>query len=349
MPEWALGRVPPHEHGERDNWSATTTIGPPVRVDRRSRLRDDGSRGAPRRPWSVLTSAPMDADGDVWLYLTYVRNILAGNLNGTNRLGVPFGQHLLDYPVGNDFTHFLLVRVVGSFTSNDFLVMNITFLAGFGLVAAATKLVPREAGTAQGPVGRGRGALHLRPVPTSPKGSTISSTPATGQCRSARCSRFWTLRGTLPLPRIVVPRGAWDHGQSRRLAILVACVLVGGTSDPYFTFFTLFLVVTAALLASWRDRTWSRGLAGAVVAGGLATVLLAYVGARHPLEGVRPCKPPGGRPLPRRGRDLRPALLPTRAARCPANSLARARCDRFADFSTFLDLEKRGPTWASGR
>ena len=226
------------------------------------------------RPWSVITTAPLDADGDVWLYLTYVRNILSGNLNATSRLGAPFGQHLLDYPVGNDLTHFLLVRVVGTFTSNDFLVMNITFLAGFGLVAAATELVARELGLRRDlsvvvavlftfvPFHFAQGEHHFVYAGywAVPLGTLLA---------------VWTLRGTLPLPRVVVPRGAWDRAQTRRLAILVACVLVGGTSDPYFTFFSLFLVLTAGLLASWRDRSWSRGLAGAVVGAGLATVLLA--------------------------------------------------------------------------
>ena len=225
------------------------------------------------RPWSVLTTAPLDADGDVWLYLTYVRNILAGNLNGTDRLGAPFGQHLLDYPVGNDLTHFLLVRVIGTFTSNDFLVMNITFLVGFGLVAAATELVARELGLRRdlsvlvavlftfAPFHFAQGEHHFVYAGywAVPLGTLLA---------------VWTLRGTLPFPIAAVPRGAWDRGQSRRLGILVACVLVGGTSDPYFTFFTVFLVVTAGLLAGWRDRSWPRFFAGAVVALGLAAVLL---------------------------------------------------------------------------
>ncbi len=60
------------------------------------------------RVWRGLGVAPLDANGDQWLHIMYIRNLQNGNLNDNPLLGAPFGQHLLDFPTGNEFLHLVM-------------------------------------------------------------------------------------------------------------------------------------------------------------------------------------------------------------------------------------------------
>ncbi len=64
----------------------------------------------------------------------------------TDRLGAPFAQHLQDFPVGDNRWSILVVRAIGLVEHRPYTVLNLYFLLGFGLVAAAAYLAARELG-----------------------------------------------------------------------------------------------------------------------------------------------------------------------------------------------------------
>lgn len=64
-----------------------------------------GGAGFVYRAWGRLGQAPLDAHIDHWVHLMYVRNIQNGSLITNPLLGAPYGQHLLDFPTGNEVFH----------------------------------------------------------------------------------------------------------------------------------------------------------------------------------------------------------------------------------------------------
>jgi phosphoglycerol transferase len=226
------------------------------------------------RPLGSLSATPLATDNDVWIYLTYVRNLLSGNVNATARLGAPLGMNLDAFPVGNELTHFVLYRLVGLFTDNPITVMNVSYLLGFGLVAMAAELVARELGIRRSlavvfavlftflPYHFGQGERHvvLAAYYSVPLGILLA---------------VWTFRGTLPIPRVAVERGRWESGDTRRLLVAVVCATIGSTSDPYYTLFNLVLIASAALVAQLRRRDLRTLLSGAIVCSLMALLFVA--------------------------------------------------------------------------
>jgi phosphoglycerol transferase len=75
---------------------------------------------------------------DTKFYFMLVKGILDHGWYQTNsNLGAPFGQQLYDFPQGADNLNFLMIKVLGLFTSNWALVTNLFFLLTFPLTGLA--------------------------------------------------------------------------------------------------------------------------------------------------------------------------------------------------------------------
>lgn len=228
------------------------------------------------RPWEALSSAPFDSSGDVWAYLLYIRNLLEGNLNHTARLGAPFGQQLYDFPQGGEFSHMVLFRIIGLFTQNPIAVLNISYLIGFGLVAAATEFVARELGfsrlyaisiallVAFLPYRFGQGEAHITLAAywAAPLGLLLA---------------MWAAQGRMPIPRLVVPKGQWTRAESRRALIATFCVVVGASSDAYYLAFNVLLIITGALISQLRVRSWRNFIAPILPILGMLAVFILII------------------------------------------------------------------------
>lgn len=189
-------------------------------------------------------------------------------------LGAPFGQELYDFAVGGDNLHFLLIRLLGLFSSDAAVVANLFFLLSFPLAALSAFVVMRWAGASRvaalvcsvlyalTPYHFLRGEHHafLAADYAVPLGCYLALAVAAGR----------------PLfPARPDARARWARRMSSRsLLSLGACIAVASSGNVYYAAFTLLLVAGAALvrLAAQRD---AKSLAGPPVAIGLILAVLA--------------------------------------------------------------------------
>jgi phosphoglycerol transferase len=227
------------------------------------------------QPWGNRLSLPLSDGFDLQLHALFIKNLLStGDYATTSRLGAPFGQNLLDFPISGDRIHLWIFQLIGLFTKNPYTALSVYFLLGFGMVAAVTYAVARE--------------LRLdRPV------AAFVSLVFTflpyhfwhDEKHAFLAAYFpvplgfllavWAIRGTLPIPRVVVPKGSWTHEDRRRFVILVICVLVGASSDSYYAMFAVFLVAAGGLLGALGRRSWRTLFAAVLTTGALLFVTIA--------------------------------------------------------------------------
>lgn len=200
---------------------------------------------------------PLTYRGDELYQLGWVQGLLETGGWGFNpRLGAPAGQVQLDFPApGLALAHVLLLKLLGLFSADPFVVVNAFLALTFPLVALAAYgflrmagLEPRVAAAggllyAFSPYHLLRGAEHLLH-------SGYHSIPAL----AAAC--LWLQRGA----RDPAPRG-------RRRALLGMALLLMGTTGGYYAFFSLWFLAAAALVGAVRHRSWR------VAGWGLALVL----------------------------------------------------------------------------
>jgi phosphoglycerol transferase len=226
------------------------------------------------RPWGWRRSVPFSSGFDNQLNAIFVRNILSGSVYSTDRLGAPFGQHLQDFPAGGDRWSYLLVRLAGLVSHDPYTVLNITFILGFGLVAASMNLVARE--LREG-VATGTGAALLTaylPDHCVHGENHIWLANYAGQPLAVLLA-VWVLRDELRLPLVHRRDGPWTRLDKRRLVIAVAAVVVLGGNSGYYAAFAGITIAAAGVLAQARRRSWRTLLTGAAVAAGVLLVLAA--------------------------------------------------------------------------
>lgn len=199
------------------------------------------------RAWGGVGSEPLEASIDHWVHITYAQNLIAGDLNHTSALGAPFGQNLLDFPLGDDLLHFVLWHVLALFTSNPIAVVNLGFLIGFGLAAVSAELVARMLGLGRWSsifVGVAFAFLpyHFLEGVSRPFLSAIWAVPP------GALLAIWAAQDRLPVPGLHVGGGIGR----RQVIIGVIALVIATTSDPYYTFFTVVLVVIGGVVAQLR-------------------------------------------------------------------------------------------------
>ena len=118
------------------------------------------------RLWRMSFRVPMVYWGDAIFSLMLVKNVVEhGSYLTNSNLGAPFGQQLYDFPQGGDNLNILVLWVIGLFTNNAAVAMNLFYLVTYPLVALSALLVLRRFGHV---AGRGvplRGPVHDAPVP----------------------------------------------------------------------------------------------------------------------------------------------------------------------------------------
>ncbi len=229
------------------------------------------------RAWRADLRAPMEYSGDAHYMLMSVKATLEGSYLVNPRLGAPFGQELYDFPFLNgEALHVAAIKILGAFSSDPALVLNLFFLATFPLVALSAFLVLRRVGLSA-PValvcsllftflpyhfGRGEAHLFLSAYYSVPLGAWLVLRVLAGERLFGRRSgvgRWWSVFAT-----------------RRSLATAAICVVIG-TAGVYYAAFTLVLLAAAILLAVAVTRS-ARPLAsgGAAVALILATIVVSF-------------------------------------------------------------------------
>jgi phosphoglycerol transferase len=209
---------------------------------------------------------PFGYGGDSLFYSMNAQAITeSGWMQGTDRLGAPFGQDLHDFPLGGDNGNYLIMKVLALFTHDTGLLLNIFFLGSFYLVASSAWLSTRLLGGG-GPLSLIVGLLYafaffhfnrlghlmLANYWAVPIGVVLAVYAARGQS-------FASLR-TRP-------------GAVTSAFVVLACIVVG-SFGAYYAIFAAMTVVIACLASSIGHRTSRPLLHGAAVCAGIGAVLV---------------------------------------------------------------------------
>jgi len=246
------------------------------------------------------------------------------------RLGAPGVLSMHDYPLF-DLFHDLLFKVMGWFSDDWGLLLNLDFLAGFPLIAISALAVFRHFRVAYAPalmsavlyaflpcrLIKGEGHIHLSNYYQVPLAMLVA---------------LWVCGDDPPLFRDGSP-GRWpclDLRRGRSLAAIAIALLTAGTG-LYFAFFSAPLILLGGVWASLRRRTPRHALAGlvlvALIVAGLAAQAapsIAYQRRNSPNEQVGNRSPHEAELF---GLKLTQLLLPAPNHRLPALRQLKANYD----------------------
>jgi phosphoglycerol transferase len=211
--------------------------------------------------WHADFQSPFSYERDALQNLMLIKNTLEQGWPLHNPLlGAPFGQELYDFPVvAGDVTHLLIIKLIGLFSSNPAVVMNVFFLVQFPITALAALWVLRRLGVATWPAVACATLFALAPY----------------HFYRGELHVFLAGYWSVPLGLFLVfsllldKRIAWP-------ALVVVSVIIG-TSEVYYAVFTLLLLAVAlgvALFRPTRRQALVTGVAAAAIIG--ATLAAAH-------------------------------------------------------------------------
>jgi hypothetical protein len=202
---------------------------------------------------------------DSKFYFMLVKGILDHGWYQTNpNLGAPFGAQLYDFPQGADNLNFLMIKVLGLFTSNWAVVTNVFFLVTFPLTGLAAYYALRRLDVSPAPASVCSVLFSLLPYHFYRHESQLLlsayySVPLT-------CYLFVALVTGKPLfaGRTQAGRRWLAHLSGRSVATLATCVVIG-SAGLYYAGFALVLLPAATIVAVVGGRGRTALASGAVV------------------------------------------------------------------------------------
>src|SRR5215216_973480 len=229
------------------------------------------------RLWRADLHAPFLYQRDALVNLMIIKGVLQHSWWLENPdLGAPFGQELYDFPVMvGDSLHLALIKLLGVFSSDPFLILNLFFLLSFPLVALVSFLVLRQLGIsaavalvcsvlyALAPYHFLRGETHLflSAYYSVPVGAYLVLSLLSGRPLFTRCARTGG-------PRLL----AW--ASERSLVTLTLCLLVACAGTTYYTVFTLMLLIAAMVIVVVTRRDVRALIQGSILLGVIVGFLL---------------------------------------------------------------------------
>lgn len=210
--------------------------------------------------WNADLQLPFDYGGDANLTQIVIKGTLDhGWFQHNPDLAAPFGQNLLDFPVYSGETlQFLIMKVIGLFTGNAALVMNLFFLLGFPLATLTAFIVLRLLGIGRlaaatvavlyaiAPFHFLRGEYHL----------------FIGAYYAVPLGILLALLLTLGRP---LPRARW---------LIPLCIVIG-SAHVYYAVFTLALLSAAIVLRLIAEDGWRALVPGIATVGLIVAVVVA--------------------------------------------------------------------------
>jgi len=191
-------------------------------------------------------------------------------------LGAPFGQEFYDFPVMvGDSLHLALIKLLGVFSSEPVLVLNLFFLLSFPLIALVSFLVLRQLGISSAAAlvcsvlyalapyhfVRGETHLFLSAYYSVPVGAYLVLSLLSGRPLFTRCARTGG-------PRLL----AW--ASERSLVTLALGLLVACAGTTYYTVFTLMLLIAAMVIVVVTRRDVRALAQGSILFGVIVGFLL---------------------------------------------------------------------------
>src|SRR5215204_1549505 len=229
------------------------------------------------RLWRADLHAPFLYQRDALVNLMIIKGVLQHSWWLENPdLGAPFGQELYDFPVMvGDSLHLALIKLLGVFSSDPFLILNLFFLLSFPLVALVSFLVLRQLGIsaavalvcsvlyALAPYHffRSENHLFLSAYYSVPIGAYLVLSLLSGR-------PLFTRRASTGGPRLL----AW--ASKRSLVTLILCLLVACAGTVYYAVFTGMLLIAVMVLILVTRRDIRTLIQGSIVLGVIVGFLL---------------------------------------------------------------------------
>jgi len=197
-------------------------------------------------------------------------------------LGAPSGQQLYDFPnLVGDSLHLALFKLLGVFSSDPVLILNLFFLLSFPLVALMSFLVLRQLGIraavalvcsvlyALAPYHFWRGEPHvfLGAYYSVPVGAYLVLSLLSGRA-------LFTRRARTGGPRLL----AW--ASKRSLVTLMLCLLVACAGTTYYAAFTGMLLIAVMVLILVTRRDIRALIQGSIVLGLIVGLCVAQLVAK---------------------------------------------------------------------
>ena len=206
--------------------------------------------------WYADWSIPWAITGDAIPVAAHFKTALeTGWYEHQPLLGAPFGQTYHDFPTA-ETTNFLMAVILGQLFGDWAVAMNVYFVLGFPLAAAAAAWFLRVTG-----------ASRLTAFPTAVLYAILPFHFVQGEAHLFVSSYY-----VVPLGLVLALRAArgetlwrWRHGTThpvgrwfgRGMQTAVIAIVVGST-DTYFAVFVLIMLATGGIVSALRDRSWLR-------------------------------------------------------------------------------------------
>ena len=224
------------------------------------------------QPWSGRWRIPWSYGLDNVGYAIFVRNLqLHGSYHFTDSLGAPWTQELYDFPQGGSRINLIAWRLLGLVIDDPFAVLNVHFVIASAAIAMVAFGVLKRFGLGA-PMAAALALVYTFLPYRFWHGLQHVTLSAYFTVPLAALLALWLADG-----RFNEARRAWRGGDRRQALRLVAApiavIAVAASADPYYTIFTIILVLIAGSSEAIRRRSWSTLVPGVVVAVALGGVL----------------------------------------------------------------------------
>lgn len=220
-------------------------------------------------------SVPFVYFGDAVYYQMVVKSILTNGWYLHNAaLGMPKGMDLHDFPMPELF-NFMLIKLLGYFTTDSGRVLNLFFLLTFPLTTLTSLFVLRRFNLSAIPALFGSllytfTNYHIRRNENHLMYTAYFMIPLIVMVL------IWLCSGELSLTKNGRIRLDWRNPKLLFAALL--CLLMASMGGAYYSFFALFLLLSAGLWRVVREKNWRAmllpvALVSLVLAGSGATLL----------------------------------------------------------------------------
>jgi phosphoglycerol transferase len=217
---------------------------------------------------------PFLYEGDGLFYSMVIKAIIKNGWYLTNdALGAPHGQEMYDFPQPDNF-NYLLIKLMGLFTSNYATIFNLFYLMTFPLTTICSFYVLRKFNVSRGPAllasllytftfyHLSRGQHHLMYTAYYPVPLMVMV-------------MLWVCGEKISLTRIEDGRTRFNLRSPKLIASLLICVLVASTGGAYYSFFAMLLLASVALFLAIRHKSFAKMITPAFLIAVILGVALA--------------------------------------------------------------------------
>ncbi|MGH9767446.1 MAG: hypothetical protein ACREAB_08440 [Blastocatellia bacterium] len=200
-------------------------------------------------------ATPFLYGGDGLFYSMVIKAIITNGWYLSNPwLGAPHGQELYDFPQPDNISY-LLIKLMGLFTSNYATVFNLFYLITFPLTTICSLYVLRKFNVSRPPAVLASllytfTFYHLSRSQHHLMYSTYYPVPLMVMVI------LWVCSEKLSLIRTELGRARLALRNPKLIASLLICVLIASTGGAYYSFFAIWLLASVALFLAIRHRSF---------------------------------------------------------------------------------------------